>query len=85
VLKRRTFELALDNKAITPAAGLSRKTREVAEYTIGRLGLDSAQCRRMRSDRWQQYLDGHVSAVFLRRYSPFVWREARRQNRLLPT
>jgi hypothetical protein len=50
--------------------------------TIDRLGLDDAQCRKMRSRHFQDYINGDVSTDFLSRRSPFIWFEADRQGLL---
>ncbi|MBS0599836.1 MAG: hypothetical protein JSR94_01250, partial [Proteobacteria bacterium] len=57
-------------------------TFAAAEATIRRLRLDDAECRGVRTAHFSDYLAGDVSADFLRRHSPFVWYELRRQGLL---
>ncbi|WP_324562806.1 hypothetical protein [Plasticicumulans sp.] len=57
-------------------------TFAAAEATIRRLRLDDAECRGVRTAHFGDYLAGDVSADFLRRHSPFVWYELRRQGLL---
>lgn len=48
---------------------------DAAVATIARLKLDQADARALREREWHAYLAGDISARFLRRRSPFVWRE----------
>ncbi len=55
---------------------------DAVQTTIERLGLDDGMCREMRARHFLEYINGDVSAAFLRRRSPFVWFEANRQKLL---
>ncbi len=79
-----TFTLNLLDMAIAPSAALPPADLSAAADTIRRLSLDDAECRDMRASLWDEYIQGHVDADFLRRKSPFVFGEARRQGRLKP-
>lgn len=81
-LGRRTFELDLQDGSIAPAKLLSWVRRDLAQATIDRLDLDRQECRQLRLRWWDEYLNDHIDADYLRRHSPFVWGEARRQGLL---
>jgi uncharacterized protein (TIGR02646 family) len=53
-----------------------------AEATIQRLHLDDAECRELRARHLEECLQGDRSGNNLRKYSPFVWQEAKRQGLL---
>ena len=52
------------------------------EKTIKRLGLDDSECRAMRADWFNSYLNKQVSSDYLKRRCPIVWFEASRQGLL---
>jgi len=79
-IEERTFELNLCLGSIHPSPRLPGAQRQVAEATLQRLRLDDGECRRMRKDLIDSYVTGQIDEDILRRYSPFVWYEMRRQD-----
>lgn len=77
-----TFRLELVTGRIHPSHDLGPVDVEAARATIDRLGLDEPICREMRARRFLDYIERRVSQEHLRRYSPFLWIEARRQGLL---
>jgi uncharacterized protein (TIGR02646 family) len=77
-----TFVLDLVTGRIAPSPRLRNGALEAARRTIDRLRLDDAECRQWRLDWFDNYHNGHICERHLRRRSPFVWHEARRQNLL---
>ncbi len=67
---------------IFPNPQLSNEDQQSVKATINRLGLDDPGNREMRLRHYQHYVDGSCTANFLKKYSPFVWMEASRQNLL---
>lgn len=82
VLDHDLFRLELSTGHIYPNPELAPQARVVVEQTIARLGLDDAGCREMRARWYSEYLAEPLTADYLRRKSPFVWREALRQSLL---
>ncbi len=76
------FQLELVTGRIYANPEAPPDVRKQVVATIDRLGLDDLPCREMRSRHFQEYCEGFFSADFLRRHSPFVWYEARRQGLL---
>jgi uncharacterized protein (TIGR02646 family) len=83
------FELSADTFRLEPITGriyanpdLSPPARRDAERTIERLGLDDGDCREMRARHYEEYRRGEFGSGYLRKRSPFVWFEARRQGLL---
>jgi hypothetical protein len=74
------FHLELVTVRIFPDPNLAAADRQRVQKTIARLKLDSPGCRAMRARHLQDCLEGHYTAAFLRRQSPFVWAEAARQG-----
>lgn len=81
-LPRGTFRLELVTGRIFPSPRLSKQDERKVEQTIARLELDSPSCRDMRARHYQDYCEGCFDSDHLRRQSPFVWAEARRQRLL---
>lgn len=83
-----TFRLELVTGRIHSNPELDEPARDAANATIKRLGLDEPECREMRSRRFRDYVDlrgpapNPAAEDHLRRYSPFVWLEAKRQGLL---
>jgi uncharacterized protein (TIGR02646 family) len=77
-----TFLLNLATGEIKPNPQLPQPTRKLAEATIERLGLSKPDAAEMRARHFQDYLEHHVDEHHLKRHSPFVWYEARRQGLL---
>ncbi|MBI4317926.1 MAG: hypothetical protein HY675_05505 [Chloroflexi bacterium] len=73
------FHLELVSGRIYPNPDLPDEVRTQAAVTIERLGLDDSGNRELRARHYQQYREQYYHAQFLRRHSPFVWLEARRQ------
>ncbi len=67
---------------IFPNPHLEAPLQERIQKTIIRLKLDCGAHREMRARHYQDYCEGRVTAEFLRRQSPFVWKEAERQKLL---
>lgn len=76
------FHVDLVSGRIYAAPGLPAPQRAQVEKTIGRLGLDTADCRRLRANCFLEFVQGHISADFLQRRYPVVWVEAQRQGLL---
>lgn len=83
-----TFGLELVTGRIYPNPERPEPERRVAQSTIDRLSLDDAGCRKMRGRRFFDYVVARgpkpnpVLEDQLRRYSPFIWSEAKRQGLL---
>ena len=83
-----TFHLELITGRIYPNPDLDDPERNAAKATIERLGLDEPECREMRSRRFLDYVQvrgptpNPAAEEHLRRYSPFLWLEAVRQDLL---
>lgn len=75
-----TFHLELVTGRIFANPDLSPAERSLAEATLARLGLDEPGPREMRARHYQEYREGLYTADYLRRRSPFVWSEAKRQR-----
>lgn len=76
------FRLQLSTGHIYPNPQLEARALRVVEETIERLGLDDPQCRRLRANWYQEYLEHNLPSDYLRKKSPFVWQEAERQGLL---
>ena len=81
-LEPDTFELNLLSGEIRSNPAKSSATTERAQATIDRLRLNGPEEKRMRARHYREYLQHDVSEAYLKRHSPFVWYEARRQNLL---
>lgn len=77
------FHLDLATGRIYPNPALGADRMVQVEQTIQRLGLDDPLCRDMRVSWFDDYLNGPLPDDYLRRKSPFVWSEAKRQGLLL--
>lgn len=75
-----TFHLDLVTGSISPNPGLDAQSRQDAENTIQRLGLDDAECRKARTDYYDEYIAKEITGAYLKKKSPFVWKEADRQG-----
>ncbi len=86
-LKSETFHLDLVTGRMYPNPVLTPAARAKADATIQRLGLDKP-CREMRVRRFDDYRElvaggPNAAAVrHLKKYSPFIWYEAKRQGLL---
>lgn len=74
------FHLELVFGGIFPNPDLPPQIQETIDDTITRLGLDDEECRKIRVDHLDEFRNGHCDADWLRRWSPLVWHEARRQG-----
>jgi uncharacterized protein (TIGR02646 family) len=81
-VKPGEFRLELATGHVYPNPDLDCVRRRVVQATISRLKLDAPQCRDLRASGFQACVEGHVSADYLRRKSPFVRFEAERQGLL---
>lgn len=77
-----TFQLEFGSGKIFPNPDLPPDARALAERTIERLGLDDAECRKLRVEYFTEYAGGHISEDYLHRRCPFVYEEADRQGLL---
>ncbi|OSM02200.1 hypothetical protein [Magnetofaba australis] len=77
-----TFHLNLMTGEIYPNPQLLRPVLQLALTTISALGLDDADCRRMRVKHYDEYLSHKVSRPYFQEHSPFVYYEADRQGLL---
>jgi hypothetical protein len=82
VLAPDLFRLQLSTGHIYPNPQLEAHPMRMVEETIERLGLDDGICRDMRTRWYQEYLEEALSSDYLRKKSPFVWCEAKRQGLL---
>ena len=76
------FHLELVSGRIFPNPLLPTAKKEKLGETIKRLGLDDGWNREMRARHYEEYCQGDFTESFLRRRSPFVWKEANRQELL---
>lgn len=76
------FRLELSTGHIYPDPGLNPELMKDAQATINRLALDDQQCRKVRTDWYQEYLEYELPSDYLKKKSPFVWYEANRQGLL---
>ena len=67
---------------IYPNPVLAQDKQEAVQTTINRLKLDDAGNREMRARHYQEYCESEYTADFLRKRSPFVWLEVKRQGLL---
>ena len=80
--RKRWFHLDLVTGSIFPNPKLNAAKRAEIQATITRLDLDDTGNREMRARHYQEYRNGDYTADFLKRRSPFVWHEAKRQGLL---
>lgn len=76
------FHLELVTGKIFPNPNLQPKRWDKVDETIRLLKLDDGSFREMRARRFSEYCGQHIDAVFLKKYSPFIWSEADRQGLL---
>ncbi len=76
------FCLELITGRIYPSPQTSTVQETSIQKTIDRLGLDDAGNREIRARHYQEYREGFYSDDYLKRRSPFVWFEAKRQGLL---
>lgn len=81
-LRTTPFELNFADFSINVRTDLNSALTALALSTIGRLKLDSAECRQLRANHYDEYLAGDISESKFRRESPFVHAEARRLDLL---
>ena len=81
-LEPETFFLEFLTGGIYPNPSKNSSLRTAAEKTIARLRLnDPAICAKRTSD-FDSYRNTDISESYLKRISPFVWYEAKRQGLL---
>lgn len=73
------FRLELVTGHIFPSPSIAPADQARVIATIERVGLDNAINREMRARHYEEYCRGLYTTDFLRRRSPFVYREAERQ------
>ena len=78
------FVLVFPSLEVLPAPGLSEAVHQRVQTTITRLKLNDAECRAARAEYLTAYLSetDPIPFSFLRRRSPFVAHELRRQGML---
>jgi hypothetical protein len=76
------FRVELSTGRIYPNPHLEAQAARIVELTIERLGLDDPGCREMRARWFHEHLTAPLPSDYLRRKSPLVWQEARRQSLL---
>lgn len=76
------FFLNLVSGQVYPNPAQTEEIRQAVESTIQRLALNRPQNCETRARHFQEYCFGEVEARFLQKRSPFVYREAHRQNLL---
>lgn len=81
-VKTGWFRLELVSGRIFPNPKLSEKRRQSVQATIDRLKLDDGGCREIRARHYQDYCEKLCTEEHLKKYSPFVWTEAKRQKLL---
>ena len=81
-IKTGWFHLEPVSGSIYPNPALPDELKTSIQATIDRLGLDDFSNREMRACHYQDYCVDLYTAEFLRKYSPFVWHEAKRQGLL---
>ena len=79
-VKTGWFRLELITGRIYPASGLPSDLQHGVQATIVRLGLDDGGNRALRTRHYDEYIASCVSEAHLRKHSPFVWSEAKRQG-----
>lgn len=82
VVQNGWFRLEPVTGHIFPNPDVDEALQEKIRATIKRLGLDDAQCRKIRTRHFQEYCEGRISGDYLKTHSPFVWFEANRQDLL---
>lgn len=81
-LCEETFHLELVTGKIYPNPALDSLSTSKALETIERLDLDDPECRKLRTSQFDDYIRKDINGKYLKRKSPFVWREAQRQGLL---
>jgi uncharacterized protein (TIGR02646 family) len=76
------FHLKLSTGHIYPNPELDAVSMRIVEKTIERLGLDDPQCKELRARWYQDYIEYHLPAAYLKAKAPFIWVEANRQGLL---
>ena len=74
------FHLELVTGHIFPDPELPGEQKVRIQKTIDRLKLDDGASKEMRARHFQYYCEGQLTSEYLKKYSPFVWMEATRQN-----
>jgi hypothetical protein len=81
-IKEETFHLEMVTGRVYPNPALTTTEQRMVGKTIDRLKLDDTNSREMRARHYEEYRRGEYTADYLRRRSPFVWYEAKRQELL---
>lgn len=79
-LKKDTFLVDFVTGRIVLSSALSAAKRAAAKDTVDRLKLDEPDLRKQRLADLDKALDGDWSVKELKKVSPFVWYEAKRQG-----
>lgn len=81
-MQNNWFFLELTTGRIYPNDALEDIKKNAVSLTITRLGLDEGLSRKLRTDYWDDYINGDISSNYLQRKAPLVWYEANRQGLL---
>lgn len=81
-IKTGWFHLELVTGHIYPNKKLPPDRKSEVGATIRLLKLDNSNNRKMRTQWYQDYLEGSITDKYLEKRSPFVWSEAKRQGLL---
>lgn len=81
-LAQFTFRIVFLTGEIYPNPTLAGADLKAAQDTIEILGLDDPGCRAMRAAHYLDYSNKDISARFLKKRSPFVYLEIKRQGLL---
>lgn len=76
------FRIELVSGRIYPNPELDPAIQGMADKTIKRLKLDNAECREIRARHFSEFTSGDYTQKYLKKISPFVWYEAKRQGLL---
>lgn len=76
------FRLELVSGRIYPDSELPESLKAGVQAAIDRLGLDDPACREIRTRHFDELRNESYTESYLKRISPFVWHEARRQGLL---
>ena len=69
-----------DGRIYVNPAKTPKNYRDDCDEAIKILKLDEQECREMRKNDFDLYIQGHVDAVYMQNHAPFVWQEICRQG-----
>lgn len=74
------FELEFLFMQVRPAESLTDVIRKQVEETIQRLKLNDQECTAERARWYEDWRKGEITAAYMERHAPFIYREAVRQR-----